>query len=103
MRVPPSPAKESVPALAVGMRLQLAPPFVERKIPSPKYESAELLASPVAARIKLFAGLLLPAWMAIAPIESVAASSATAVHATALAVPFAPFVDFQIPPCAPPM
>jgi hypothetical protein len=60
MRVPPSPLKESVPVFAVEISVQVMPASVERRMPRPKYESLELFASPVAARIRLFAGLMFP-------------------------------------------
>ena len=72
MRVPPSPLKESAPLLALEIRFQVLPASLERKMPKPKYESAELFASPVAARITDFAGSELPGWMAMEPMESVA-------------------------------
>ncbi len=72
MRVPPSPLNDSAPLLAVGIRVQVLPALAERKMPRPKYESPELFASPVAARITVCAGSVLPGWIAIAPIDSVA-------------------------------
>ena len=45
IRVPPRPANESASLFALDARVQLFPASVERKIPSPKYESPELLAS----------------------------------------------------------
>ncbi len=72
IRVPPRPLKDNAPLLAVRIRFQSVPALVERRMPRPKYESPELLASPVAARITVLAGSVLPGWMAIAPIESVA-------------------------------
>jgi hypothetical protein len=36
MRVPPSPLNESAPPFAVEVKLQLAPAFVDRKMPNPK-------------------------------------------------------------------
>jgi hypothetical protein len=61
MRVAPNPLKESVPAFAVEMSgSRVAPPLVERRSPSPKYESEELSASPVPTRITLWLGLEFP-------------------------------------------
>ncbi len=72
MCVPPRPLKESEPGFAVEISVQVFPASVERRMPRPKYESAELFASPVPIRITLLAGSLFPGWMAIDPTESVA-------------------------------
>src|SRR5258708_20551532 len=75
MRVPPSPLKEREPLLAVGMSVQVFPASLERRMPRPKYESAELFASPVPTRITLLVGSLFPGCMAIEPPESLGCSS----------------------------
>src|SRR5579871_5255013 len=103
MRVPPRPLNESAPLLAVGMRAHVLPASLERRMPSPKYESPELSASPVAARITDFAGSELPGWIAMDPMESVGCASVSGVHVTLLAVALAALFDFQMPLCAPPM
>ena len=72
MRVPPRPLNDSVPLLAEEIRVQVVPASAERRMPRPKYESAELSASPVAARIRVCVGSVLPGWIASEPMDSVA-------------------------------